>query len=236
MPKLQSGYIDHEVQVRLHDEGLEALSTVGKVKLDWKHRDSLRNLAFSWLERRSMIRPDYARVRDILDRLAILAAKDKPDEFLALVEEIASCPEESHPAEAFVYDAMLSELKIHFEPAWREGVRNGRISLAQVRGRLAQIRDRLGRTYKGKHGRSRDHDLGWVIVRLAEIYEAAGGKITASSRFNPKARPDQAMWYDDSDLIRLARAFVEFLPHKPGVDVGNLVHRALPYLRDATRA
>jgi hypothetical protein len=97
-----------------------------------------------------------------------------------------------------------------------------------------RVRLRLKGAYHGKRGGSRDHDLGWVISRLATIYVSAGGKITASSQIRPGAGYDEPLWIANSSFIQFCRVFIGFLPHAETaslVDVGQLIHRCVGILQ-----
>src|SRR5689334_10182308 len=133
MSLLQAGSIDYEVDVTIADAVLDNIERAGKRRLKGEEREGLRQLTFFWAERRAMARPVLAHVRNILNALIGHATRGKTDKFLALISTIASLSEDTHPSEAFVHDAILSELKISFESAWRESIQSGQIDLSFVR-------------------------------------------------------------------------------------------------------
>jgi hypothetical protein len=234
MPLLSAGTIEHEVEVTVSCESLTCIENCGEVLLPESARQGLRELAFTWTERRDMARPDYSTVIKILNRLIRLSKRKETDELLLLTEKLASACEDTAPSQAYVYDRMVDAFKIPFHAAWRDRIRSGRVGLSEVLTQLLRIRKNLKDVYGNKKGRTRDHDLGWVIPSLAVIYHSAGGRISASSRFNYQAKHNEPSWIDTSKFIRFARAFVAVLPkngHARRTRVGRLIRILMPKLR-----
>jgi hypothetical protein len=269
MPLLNSGSTYYEVEVIISDGALDLVEKAGDCPLNHKLRERLRELAFSWVERREMMRPYYRDVLKLLNELIARATRGREDRFFATLRTISLCDEQMEPASAYVYNAILAEMKISATEALTMGwcpvsgssakLHNWNLRVAgqkwtaciahsalhqgkpaslphidDFRIGLVQVRSRLQNTYHGKRAGSRDHDLGWVIPVVAEIYTSAGGMITASSRFVREPRPNESHWQDDSNFIRFCKAFVDCLPCPEAarsVDVGRLVRRALRFLR-----
>lgn len=237
--RMQTGSIHYRVSIELTRAQLHRVQRAGGLSPSEQTRDLLEQVAFTWTERCEMRWADFQEVRAIFDKLLLLAAKRDPDALIDLVERLATFSEETHPSEAYVYDTILSELGIGFEPAWREQVRNGEIDTRALYARLKATRDRMDAGYRGRRGGSRDHDLGWLLSRLATIYVRAGGKITVWWRLNDLGGTADPAFVYDSPFVRFARAFIALLQRRPGVtnvDVGALVMAALPDLRASTGA
>lgn len=231
--RMQTGSIDYPAQIQLSHAQLDQVQRAGGLHPLEQTRDLLEQVAFTWTERCEMRWADFQEVRAIFDKLLLLAAKRDPDALIDLVERLATFSEETHPSEAYVYDTILSELGIGFEPAWRRKVRNGEIDPGTIYGQLKKIRNRLNSAYAGCRGGSRDHDLGWLSMRLAGIYTMGGGTITAWSRLNDHSGAADPAYVYDSAFVRFAKAFIVLLPPRPGmlpIDVGRLVKSALPNL------
>jgi hypothetical protein len=236
MVLMQTGSIDYPTGMGISDAELDRVEAAGERLLDETRRDNLRDIANSWVERRAMVRPEFAPVRKIFDALIQYASSECRALFLAEVSRLGALNENTCPAEAYVFDAILTEFGITFLATWREAIEGGRTNLFTIADQLGVIRSRLQAAYGGRRGGSRDHDLGWVIARLATIYAAAGGVVSASSHIRPQARYDQPLWIESTRYTRFCGTFVALLPNPPGVhrpDIGRLVHRALPALPEA---
>lgn len=241
-----SGFIDYEVESPLSEAALDDIEALLRADLRNRNRrrskkledrlsnlrEQLRELARSLVERRAMRRPVFRVVCKILDRLLRHAAGHKVATFLALERHLASCSEETHPSEAYVYDLIRYELSVRAAPEWRARIEAGGIDLSQLCSPLAEVRRRLAAAYAGRKGGTRQHELGWVLDRLATIYHEAGGEVTVSSHISPRAGPNEAGWVSATDFTRFVENFVAKLPGdgtRSGVNVGNLAKRLFPH-------
>lgn len=228
---LNSGSIDFQVETVWNDALFSELEAAGQASLPPACREDLKQLAFSWIERRSMARAAYRPVRAMLEQLRTAAAKNRTEKFLALLPDYANSANAGCPNAAYVHDLLSYELRIVFEPSWRDEVLSGQRCLHSLGETIKTLRDNLDHHYGGKKGGTRDHDLGWVLYRLANIYRSAGGKISASTKADFSSSAFSLPHVTDSNFIRFAKVFIHHLPSRPLVDVGNLIKRALPVLK-----
>lgn len=92
---------------------------------------------------------------------------------------------------------------------------------------LRVLQSNLQKGYQGLKGGHRDHDLGWVIMELALVYERAGGILTSGVVNVADVKPYEASHKVDSKFIRFMRAFHDRLPENPlGAHgkIGRLLH------------
>jgi hypothetical protein len=228
---LSYGCIDFPVEAAWDESLFATLEVAGHIWLPPPCRDDLQQLRSSWLERRSMTRPAYGRVRAMLNKLCMAEAKGNTDRFLTLMSDYATQSREGCPNAEFVYETLDYELRTKFGAGWGDDLRAGWRKVHDVRHTIAGVRDNLSAHYRGRKGSSRDHDLGWVIYRLAQIYQRAGGRVTAWTDMDLRSSAYNAPYVTSSNFIEFVEVFIDHLPSRPHVDVGNLVKRALPELK-----
>lgn len=229
MTFLLAGLIDYGVDVPISDSTFEEMQRCGGRLLSEETRCQLHQVAFSHTERIEMVRPKLADAQATLRYLISLTVADDANGFIAWLSRMAALPENKSPAEQYVYETLLTEIGVTFEPAWREKVRLGEIGLAQIGGRLRIMRNRLSAGYRGVRGGCRQHELGYALATLARVYRGIGGKTTASSHMNRAGE-----WIESTKFVRFAKACIERLPLLPGVqrvDVGRLIHRHIDPLK-----
>lgn len=229
MTFLLAGSIYYEVDAPALDPMFEEMQRLGGRPLSEEARCELRDLTFAHTERIEMVRPKLPAVQAILSKLLRLTAARDTNAFVEWISKMAALPEDSLPAEQYVYEALLYEMGVTFEPAWREKVRHGDIGLAEVGSRLRILRARLSTGHRGMRGGKRQHEFGYALEKLARIYGAIGGTVTASSHMNGAGE-----WIESTRFVRFAKTFIDRLKLHPGVqrvDVGRLIHRRISSLK-----
>ncbi|MFA7306369.1 MAG: hypothetical protein WC026_06810 [Hyphomicrobium sp.] len=228
-----NGSIQHPIEARsLPVMVCEQLGRVGGIQLPDVLIERLNHLRFSWSERHAMARADYGQTVLVLEALHRLATPTRVEEFVVLGAQLAPIDDDSNPEEAFARFVLARNFGVWNDAEWRAQLLSGAIRIADVREFLrTQIND-LHDTYGRIKGGERNHDLGWVLFELAQIYDAAGGKVTAYWGIRPKGHEEVGQWHTDSRFVRFCLIFLEHLNPLPmDVDVGGLIRRSLGGLK-----
>ena len=186
-----------------------------------------------------MYRPDFGRVQKIFEKLIRLATPKTIKEFTGYITTLSISTWEIKPSESYARHTLLSELGVFDEAEWREKLLSRSVSITSVRKilqiRLSQIED----VQRWVQGGKRDHDLGWVIDALAEVFESVGGRVSYSTLVRGRKHSDVGASYVDGDFVKFCQAFIQYLPEVADTprptDIGGLVKRAYPNLRCVTR-
>lgn len=214
MPLLNTGCIDYCAHDHeLPADAVSALESVDK-RLLTDARETCSHIILSWYERRAMLRPELAAVSPIIGKLGRLATSTRREEFAAYFAELAAATD---PAGSFVYDEVAAKFRLVDNPDWLENIRNERQDISAIRSFLQQWDARLADAYRSIQGGQRDHDLGWVLEALADLYESIGGRVSYSTLVDSDGNERI-----DSPFVRFCQAFINLLPDIPGVERPNI--------------
>jgi hypothetical protein len=223
---MMSGSIHYEVEIPIIEATLDEMQQVCPVALNAGVRSELRQIGFGHTERTEMIRPELAAVMQVLGELIQLTTKRRVGPLVARLAQMAALHDHQRPADEHVYEALLHEMKVGFEPTWRENISSGRIDVGLVGMHLRRIRSRLRDGYAGLRGGSRQHELGYILPLLATVFRSIGGRITVRSH---RLKKDGRWVLIPTPFMAFVQTFADRLPQLDGayrVDVGPLIRTA----------
>jgi hypothetical protein len=230
MPTIDAGYIEFiPDKAELSDDDFVALSRSGFVNLGAEARSRLNRIYYAAVERRSMNRPTVNEVNAIWLKLLQSTRRDRLDRFFQLMTELAAANPTHQPAEAHVYFVIAYELGILCQPEWQHGVETGAIGIGELRSRFLALQADMVEAYRGRDGGEREHDLGFVINALADVYLYCGGVPSANSYLVNRG-DGGGEWIVTSKYVRFCEAFISLLPRINKVEkvkIGALTRRVL---------
>lgn len=230
MPTIDAGYIEFiPDKAELSDDDFVALSRSGFVNLGAEARLRLNRIYYAAVERRSMNRPSVKEVNAIWLKLLQATRRDRLDLLFQRMTELAAADLTHQPAEAHVYFAIAYELGISCHPEWQHAVESGAMSVTDLRSRFLVLQADMAEAYRGRRGGQREHDLGFVINALADVYLLCGKLPSASSRMAGRGT-NVGEWIVTSNFVQFCVAFISFLPpidRVRTVDIGVLTRRVI---------
>ncbi len=127
----------------------------------------------------------------------------------------------------------MAHYKIFTAIEWRDEVRAGRLNILDICEFLQGWKKKLGTQYRSVQGGKRDHDLGWILEALADLYGSIGGDVSYDTKFTAEAE-----YVVVGPFVRFCEQFITTLPDVPGVErpvVRDLIKKHFRKLRIAKR-
>lgn len=221
MAKVLSGELDHAVEFELSEQAFDDMEKEGRRPLTADARARIQRLARHVIERREMVRPDASVILQKLSHL-ITRSRCTPKEFVDALDST-----DFGGAEDVAGRVASVVLASRFGPDWRQRLRRmaksgqmaeeDQLAWNGLWGELSRARDDFTSMHGGRRdGGLRGHDLGWLVIELAAVFQAVGGTVAIRGRSHLKhgrraSSPDEYA----SPFARFVMALVRHLPRGP---------------------